>query len=632
MKTETGKPKVSVVIPCYNYEQYLEEAVESVIAQTFQDFEIIIVDDGSTDSSQEVARGLMKKHAEKEILLITQKNKGLASTRNAGIAKAQGKYILPLDADDKIAPQTLEKMVEVLDNDPKMGLVYSWVQCFGDNDDLIKSRKYDFNILKRPSCFINCSSLFRRKAWEITGGYNPKMKWGWEDLEFWINCGKHRFYGKLIPEPLLHWRRHGKTMTHTVTEKHLNELAGMIRSLHPELYPELRRETVEKRLSDSEPFFVLRKKTATTKKALLIMPGHGMSTSDVARGYGDALVRIGWDVFDYGLHERLIFYRRSMAENLKLVKDDREEVEKIELSIFHAATAEIPVAVIKELPDIILYVTGQFIPRFPLELIQKRFRIPQVIVLTESPYLAEMEKRLIPFYDIAFTNDKDCVELFRKINKNTYYLPTAYASGIYPYKGKVEEDFQSDLLFFGTAFGERAEFMNKIVKKLKGVDFKLFGAFTKKFGLIEEVYEFWEGSSLEQGQIAKYLAGTKISLNIFRTNSWEKGLGIEPFSVNPRVYETMASGALLMTDYRPELESIFEIGKDLVVFDRAEDFLEKMRYYLAHEEERKKIAQRGQAKVLGKHSYINRAERLIEIVEQFQKSRKKREVKLDASN
>lgn len=229
-------PKISVIITCYNYARYLPEAVESVIRQTCQDFEIIIVNDGSTDNSRKVAEAVIRKYAKHQIRLINETNRGLAMARNIGISHARGNYILPLDADDKFHPTTLEKMARVLDQNPKIAIIYSWVQCFGDSDVLLKFREYSFEALKKASCFINCSSMFRKRAWEVTGGYNPNMKWGWEDLEFWINCGKHGFYGKLIPEPLLFWRRHPKAMTNK-TQSYLGQLWAQIKKNHPELYP-----------------------------------------------------------------------------------------------------------------------------------------------------------------------------------------------------------------------------------------------------------------------------------------------------------------------------------------------------------------------------------------------------------
>ena len=105
-------PKVSVIIPCYNHGEYLDEAVESVLTQTYQNFEIIIVDDGSTDQS---TIDLLKVYRKPKTRVIRTDNQGLASARNNGIKEAKGEYILPLDADDKIGKEYLKKAVKILD-------------------------------------------------------------------------------------------------------------------------------------------------------------------------------------------------------------------------------------------------------------------------------------------------------------------------------------------------------------------------------------------------------------------------------------------------------------------------------------------------------------------------------------
>lgn len=227
-------PKISVIITCYNYAQFLSEAVESVIEQTCQDFEIVVVNDGSTDNSKHVAGALIMKYLDYRIKLINQVNQGLPTARNVGIKNSEGVYILPLDADDKLDPTTLEKMARVLDQDQKVAIVYSWVKHFGDVSMIRKYPEYDFEVLKKGN-FIVCSSMFRKSIWQVCGGYDPNMKWGYEDLEFWINCGKRGFYGKLIPEPLLLYRRHAKQMTETML-KHTRELWAQIKSNHRELY------------------------------------------------------------------------------------------------------------------------------------------------------------------------------------------------------------------------------------------------------------------------------------------------------------------------------------------------------------------------------------------------------------
>lgn len=618
------RPQVSVIVPCFNYAQYLPEAIESLVQQTFQDFEVIVINDGSTDRTAKVAESLKETRSGLEILIINQQHNGVAVARNVGMAHARGQFILPLDADDKLHPAALEKMVRVLRGNPDVGIVYSWVQDFGDSEKLWKHQDYSFEALKNGGCFISCSSLFRKKAWEATGGYNPNMKRGWEDLEFWINCGKHGFHGKLIPEPLLFWRRHPGARTE-LTEDSLEDLMEQIREIHSDLY-RFRRKITQQEAVRPGPQLVFSRKEARAEKVLLVLPGHGISTTDVATGYGDALACLGHEVLDFDLFERLRFFQGAAERLRKIRKEKKEDKLRVEMAIFNAATVEIPVAVLKELPDLIIYVTGQFVPRFPLELIRTRFPVPQVLILTETPYLAELEKRMLPFYDAVFANDKCCLEEYRRVNKNTFYLGTAFSTEIYPYKGPVEREFCSDLFFVGSPVPGRAEFLNEICEKLEGVDFKLFVIAGEKFGLHGRVFNFLRGRGLKQGEVAKYLAGAKIGFNLFRLNDQREGLGLEPYSLNPRVYEVMASGALLLTDYRPELEEMFEVGKDLVVFDGVEDFLEKVKYFLNHEEERQGIAKRGQNKVSKSHSYIDRAKQLLETVRNM---RKESEVMID---
>src|SRR5207249_2147019 len=116
-------PAVSVVIPCYKLARYLPEAVASVVAQTFRDWELIIVNDGSPDETSEVARRLIAEHGGARIQLIEQANAGLSAARNAGIRAGRGKYVLPLDADDKLDSTMLERAVALVEQRPEVGII-----------------------------------------------------------------------------------------------------------------------------------------------------------------------------------------------------------------------------------------------------------------------------------------------------------------------------------------------------------------------------------------------------------------------------------------------------------------------------------------------------------------------------
>lgn len=175
-------PTVSVVIPCYNQGQFVDEAVDSVLAQSFTDFEIIVVNDGSTD---DLTNRLLQNYTKEKTRIIVTANMGLAAARNNGIAIATGKYILPLDADDRIESTYLEKAVAILDTDSETGIVYCNARLFGavETDWLLPEYSLEKMLVDN---LIFCSALFRRDDWLEGGGYDPGMVYGWEDYEFWL--------------------------------------------------------------------------------------------------------------------------------------------------------------------------------------------------------------------------------------------------------------------------------------------------------------------------------------------------------------------------------------------------------------------------------------------------------------
>jgi|GEM_PF-786031 len=248
-------PLVSVIVPCYNQANFLKEAVDSVLAQSCQDWELIIVNDGSPDETSQVVREIIKKNPQRSIQLVEKTNGGLADARNAGIHVAQGKYILPLDADDKIHARLLEKTVAVLEGSPAIGIAYSDWQYFGAEHRTRTAREYDFSYLCNKENLFTCTALFRRQAWAAAGGYNRNMTHGLEDWDFWIGCGEHGFVGQRIPEVLFYYRMKPGSMIQTV-RPHLLEMFAQIVLNHPRLYNKAVIEEVKKRLpsvaADSE--------------------------------------------------------------------------------------------------------------------------------------------------------------------------------------------------------------------------------------------------------------------------------------------------------------------------------------------------------------------------------------------
>lgn len=240
--SHSSTPAVSVVIPCHDYGRYLPQALGSVLAQTFRDWELVIVDDGSTDDSADVARSLIAQHPERRIRLLQQANAGVSAARNTGIAASTGRYILPLDADDVIAPTMLEKTTAVLDSDPAIAIASTDIFAFTDDDlpaQVLPMPAYSRALLLQRLIMFYCS-LFRREAWEAVGGYNEDMRAG-EDWDFWIGCAEKGFDAHHIHEPLF-GARNKDTGLHVEAAENDLAIRARIVANHPGLFKPVTRE------------------------------------------------------------------------------------------------------------------------------------------------------------------------------------------------------------------------------------------------------------------------------------------------------------------------------------------------------------------------------------------------------
>jgi glycosyltransferase involved in cell wall biosynthesis len=209
-----GKPLVTVVIPCYNYGLFIISAIESVLAQTFQRFEILVIDDGSTD---ELTKQILDELCFEKTKVIHQNNQGLAQTRNNGAAMAAGKYICFVDADDWIEPSYLEKTLCILESDESLGSCYSWVQCFGDHSSVWETDDLDPFFLRRRDTAPS-HSVIRKEAWEEVkrqngSGFLTKYNGYCEDWVFWIDMIDCGYRGQVIKEPLIRYRVHKNSLS-----------------------------------------------------------------------------------------------------------------------------------------------------------------------------------------------------------------------------------------------------------------------------------------------------------------------------------------------------------------------------------------------------------------------------------
>ena len=239
---------VSIVIPCYNQAQYLEESVQSCIDQTYSNIEIIIINDGSTDNTQEIALLLQEKYPEK-IKIILQENTGLPEARNNAIKQSTGTYILPLDADDKISKYMVSKSIKVL-NDFDVDIASTGYQFFGDKTNSSIPKDFCESNLLYTNCAVVCS-LYRRKVWTTTEGYKKNMHGGYEDWEFWINAYKHGFKFKRFFEILFYYRIKKESMYTDAIKKDLYLKSKLVMN-HPEIYPLEHVKRSVQVISDSE--------------------------------------------------------------------------------------------------------------------------------------------------------------------------------------------------------------------------------------------------------------------------------------------------------------------------------------------------------------------------------------------
>ncbi len=222
-------PLVTVVIPCFNHARYLPEAVASVVAQRYPHWEVLIVDDGSTDASAQVAGEVAARYPQHRIRLLRQANRGLSAARNAGLAEAVGTYLLPLDADDLIAPELLEEAVAVLERCPEVGFVYTDVLMFGEETTRWSGGAYSLAKL-RFDCPMVPATLFRTAPARALGGFREEMRQGYEDWDFWLRLAGAGWQGHHLARPLVCYRRSGGSMLAGARRRDIRLRAEVIRN------------------------------------------------------------------------------------------------------------------------------------------------------------------------------------------------------------------------------------------------------------------------------------------------------------------------------------------------------------------------------------------------------------------
>jgi glycosyltransferase involved in cell wall biosynthesis len=234
-------PTVSIIIPCYRQAQYLPDAVRSVLAQTFTDWEIIIATgcDSSTAEAQTWAGPCIR--------VLDGLDSGLADARNEAIEQARGHLILPLDADDMLAPTFLQRTVTAMGDLDSFAIVSTDLQEFGQRAGAWRLPPYSQAHLLESNALC-VASLFPKKLWRAAGGYDVSLL-GYEDWSFWISCSTLNPRVVVISELLFHYRIHADNASWLCLQRD-GLLRAMVRARHPDLYDRARLEADRHTIAD----------------------------------------------------------------------------------------------------------------------------------------------------------------------------------------------------------------------------------------------------------------------------------------------------------------------------------------------------------------------------------------------
>ena len=214
-----SRPLVSVVIPYFRLHEYVGETLASVFAQTYAELEVIVVNDGSLREEDRVLDDLAERY---RITVLTKQNAGLGAARNFGIVQSRGEYVFPLDADDIVAPDFVERCVDLLEADASLAYVTSWVRFVGEAGEPIGKDLADYAPLGNEALglsYLNVAgsaeAVFRRDVFDSGLSYSHELT-SYEDWMHFKELAAAGRFGRIIPEPLLSYRVRGESMVRTV--------------------------------------------------------------------------------------------------------------------------------------------------------------------------------------------------------------------------------------------------------------------------------------------------------------------------------------------------------------------------------------------------------------------------------
>jgi GT2 family glycosyltransferase len=223
LRDRRGQAEITVIIPTYNYADFVVETLESVARQTLHKLDLIVIDDASSDDSAQMVLNWAAAHEgrfNRIAVLRHRANAGLGFTRNSGFAAAVTPYVLPVDADNRLRPAACETLLAHMAK-TDAAFVYPHIQQFGTRQDVFSSDPYSVLLMQQGN-YIDAMALVRKSSWAAAGGYDH-IPLGWEDFDFWCRLAERGQFGESVPEVLADYRVHTQSMLHTVMQVEDNE-------------------------------------------------------------------------------------------------------------------------------------------------------------------------------------------------------------------------------------------------------------------------------------------------------------------------------------------------------------------------------------------------------------------------
>jgi len=227
----------SVVLAAYNQGQYIEETMRSLLGQRYPHWEAIIVDDGSTDNTWDLAKGIMSANLDRRIRVVRKHNGGLADARNIGLGYARGNWLCMLDSDDLLGEDYMLRAAEIFSEAPTTDIVPGCMRNFDAvSSDWCFPEGWSVTGVAHWNKF-HASVLMNRRLMEAVGGYDPGIPWGLEDWNFWLHTAVHNPVVRFVPEVTFFYRHHkGTSMRKKMMSMYLEETKAIVRTNHADLY------------------------------------------------------------------------------------------------------------------------------------------------------------------------------------------------------------------------------------------------------------------------------------------------------------------------------------------------------------------------------------------------------------